>query len=419
MRIKEYGIIICLLLSFCGTAAYAQELRTEIAIDFRVNRTDIDPNYGNNAVHLEEIRTLIENLRHDSTIQITEVAFCGAASPEGSYQLNRRLAHERLTALEHLVRRDIEIPDSIITRNDSYIPWHSLREQISESDFRYRLEVLAILDADSSLVDYHRGNQLIDRRVKLLQQLDQGKAWPLLLNNYFNRMRNASAIFITYKKKMQPEQARMIVPTSEDAVLTPVEIRTEEEEEPSATEKLPWRNQLYVKTNALTLAAGIANLAVEADIVPHWSFTLPVYYSAWDYFKATIKFRTFAIQPELRYWLSRENVGWFAGAHFGLAYYNFALDGDYRYQDHKETTPAVGGGIGIGYRMPINRNNRWHMEFSLGAGFYTLHYDKYYNTPVTSDGLMVESKRTEMWGIDQAAVTFSYSFDFKKKGGKR
>ena len=84
----------------------------------------------------------------------------------------------------------------------------------------------------------------------------------------------------------------------------------------------------------------IANVAAEVDLAKHWSFTLPVYYSTWDYFKSTIKFRTFAVQPEFRNWLSEENDGFFAGAHFGLAYYNFAFDGDYRYQDHNRETPA-------------------------------------------------------------------------------
>lgn len=146
---------------------------------------------------------------------------------------------------------------------------------------------------------------------------------------------------------------------------------------------------------------------------------MPVYYSAWDYFKTTIKFRTFSVQPEFRYWLSENNDGCFAGAHFGLAYYNFAFDGDYRYQDHNRETPSIGGGLSIGYRLPISRNNRWWVEFSLGAGIYSRHYDKFHNTPNTKDGLMIESIKKTYWGIDQAAVSFSYSFDLKKKGGKR
>ena len=180
-----------------------------------------------------------------------------------------------------------------------------------------------------------------------------------------------------------------------------------------------WSRKLHLKTNAIGLGMAIANVAAEVDLAKHWSFTLPVYYSAWDYFKSTIKFRTFAVQPEFRYWLSEENDGFFAGAHFGLAYYNFAFDGDYRYQDHNRETPTIGCGVSIGYRLPISKNNRWRVEFSLGAGVYSNHYDKFHNTPRTKDGLMIESIKKTYWGIDQAAVSFSYSFDLKKKGGKR
>ena len=43
----------------------------------------------------------------------------------------------------------------------------------------------------------------------------------------------------------------------------------------------------------------------------------------------------------------------------------------------------------------------------------------FHNTPRTKDGLMRESIKKTYWGIDQATVSFSYSFDLKKKGGKR
>lgn len=75
--------------------------------------------------------------------------------------------------------------------------------------------------------------------------------------------------------------------------------------------------------------------------------------------------------------------------------------------------------MGIGYRMPISKDNRWRVEFSLGTGVYPLHYDKFRNTPNTKDGLLIESIRKTYWGVDQIAVSFSYMFDLKKKGGKR
>lgn len=306
MRIKKYCITLILLLFGVGIA-HSQERHTEICIDFRVNSTVIDSAYSDNAARMQEMLEFLRTIRQDSTINIIEVSFCGAASPEGSYQLNRKLAQGRLSALEKFIRSEVDIPDSLITYNDSYIPWDYLKSQIEDSGLIRKDEVIA----------------------------------------------------------------------------------------------------------------GKSSVAAEIDLAKHWSFTLPVYYSAWDYFKTTIKFRTFSVQPEFRYWLSENNDGFFAGAHFGLAYYNFAFDGDYRYQDHNRETPSIGGGLSVGYRLPISRNNRWWVEFSLGAGVYSNHYDKFHNTPRTKDGLMIESIKKTYWGIDQAAVSFSYSFDLKKKGGKR
>ena len=180
-----------------------------------------------------------------------------------------------------------------------------------------------------------------------------------------------------------------------------------------------WNRELHVKTNVVGLGLGIANAAVEVDLTKHLSFTLPVYYSAWDYFQSTLKFRTLAVQPEVRYWFHPDNDGWFIGGHFGLGYFNLAFNGDYRYQDHNRETPSMGGGISAGYRTHLSRNKRWKMEFSLGGGVYPSRYDKFHNTSDTKEGLMVESVKKAYWGIDQAAVSFSYSFDLKKKGGKR
>ena len=419
MRIKKYYITLIFLL-FCAVVTYAQDRRTEILVDFRVNSTVIDSTYSDNAVRMQEIIDFLHNIRRDSTINIVEVSFCGAASPEGSDQLNRRLARGRLTALENLVRKEVDIPDSLITRNDSYIPWNYLKKQIEDSDIIRTDEVIAILNESSLLVDYHYPNLHIDRRVVKLQKLDNGKVWQQINKLFFGQMRNASVVFITSKRELSAIQEPIIVqdtvvaePSTE---ITPDTTAIVETIVPKIEE---WNRKLYLKTNALFWGMGMTNAAAEIDLAKHWAFALPVTYSAWNYFTSTVKFRTLAVQPEFRYWFNENNQKFFIGAHFGYAQYNVAVDGNYRYQDHDGKSPALGGGISVGYRMPISKSDKWHIEFSLGAGVYSLHYDKFYNTPNTKDGLMIESVKKTYWGIDQAAVSFSYSFDLKKKGGKR
>lgn len=189
--------------------------------------------------------------------------------------------------------------------------------------------------------------------------------------------------------------------------------QTCQDKEDSVSEE--WIPQLQVKTNAVGLAMAVANLAVEVDFAKHWSFTLPVYYSAWDYFKPTLKFRTFTVQPEVRYWFNRHNEKWFLGAHFGYGYYNFALDGDYRTQDYNRETPSMGGGLSVGYRTHISKNKRWKMEFTLGGGVYDSHYDKFRNE---ENGFLVRTEKKTWYGIDQVAVSFVYSFNLKKGGNR-
>ncbi len=411
--------IFIFILSLTGIISiYAQEKRTEICIDFRVNSRTIDSTYMDNKTRLTEILSSIQQLHQDTTMRVLQVTFCGVASPEGSYQINRRLASQRLEALEQYIRTQIQLPEDIIIRhNETYIPWNYLIAEIGTSDMECKEEILSILRSPSKLVPYY-GNSTVDSRIPALKKLKGGRIWTILNKRYFPKMRNACAVLITMKEEPIKDIIPTPTPISTDTIVV-VPIEPAPQPVPALPQPEGWTRHLYLKSNSLGLGMGIANIAAEIDLAKHWSFTLPVYYSAWDYFKSTIKFRTFAVQPELRYWPSENNNGFFAGAHFGLAYYNFAFDDDYRYQDHNRETPAIGGGFSIGYRLPISKNHRWQVEFSIGGGIYPLHYDKFHNTPNTKDGLMTESIKKTYWGIDQAAVSLAYTFGLKKKGGKR
>ena len=176
----------------------------------------------------------------------------------------------------------------------------------------------------------------------------------------------------------------------------------------SAEEVRHW----YLKTNTIGWGLLIANLAGEMDWGKHWSFVLPVYYSACNYFTSEVKFRTLTLQPELRYWFRNNHTGWYTGVHLGASWFNLAAGGDYRYQDHNRCTPALGGGLNGGYRMPMSKNGRWWLEFSLGAGVYQVDYDKFQNR---KNGAWIANEKKVTFAVDQVAVSVAYRFDKKKK----
>lgn len=164
-----------------------------------------------------------------------------------------------------------------------------------------------------------------------------------------------------------------------------------------------WR----LSTNAVAWGMAITNLGVECDLARRWSVALSLYYSGWNYLKETRKFRTFIIRPEARYWFADGHRGFFAEGHLELAYYNFALPSwKYRIQDRDGRHPALGGGIGLGYRLPL-RNPQWAVEAQVGTGVYHLSYDRFENRP---DGPLHDTRTKTWFGVDNVSVGISFNF---------
>ena len=412
---KLYIILILWLIGF--STSYSQEIRTEISVNFRVNSFVIEPDYLDNSERILEIVNCLQEIKADPNVKLLEVSFCGAASPEGSDQINSNLAKMRLSALEGLIREHIDVPDDIITYKYEYIPWDYLKSEVECSDLQYKDEILGILNEEPRLVDHHIPGHDVDQRVLKLKLLHGGTVWLELFQLYFSRMRNAYVVFVTTDNYEDYHPT-----TGHHSVLIPESIDNLRHYNCSRSHMMdahPSQLHIYLKTNALAWITAISNMAVEVDVAPHWSINLPVYYSAWDYFKSTVKLRTLLFQPEARYWVDPSNSGFFAGAHFGVASYNFAFDSEYRFQDRNGVTPAFGAGVSLGYRIPISNNGRWNAEFSLGAGAYSLHFDVFENTPDVKDGKWLSDRKMTYVGLDQASLSFSYSFDLKRKGGRR
>ena len=381
-----------------------------------INIEKLDSSFVDNAERMETIEEFLTGLRDDSLVHVTGVDFRGTASPDGAYDFNVWLSENRLRTFKELINRYIDIPDSLIKAQTTAIPWDEFRASVAASDIPKRDEVLAVIDEDARLVPYFN-NRRIDARLLKLKSMDRGAVWETLKKPILFDLRYGDAVFyyeypLPLTMATLPVEAPGIVP---EPVIFPV------------PEYCTWTPRIYVKSNLLGWLAAQVNFALEIDMAPHWSFNFPIYYSCWDYFKSTIKFRTLTYQPEFRYWprwgCGDGNDGFFVGAHFGLSYYNFAVDGPYRYQDRNGRRPAIGGGLALGYRMPISDNKRWHVEFSAGAGVYALDYDVFRNTPNYKDGEWVRRKKKTFYGLDQAAITFSYNFGLTrytrsyKKGG--
>lgn len=158
---------------------------------------------------------------------------------------------------------------------------------------------------------------------------------------------------------------------------------------------------MALKTNIAYDALAVANLAFEIQCSKHISVELPVMFSGWDV-SSEHAVRTFAIQPEGRWWLKAAGAGHFFGVHAHMALFNVKWD-ENRYQDTGR--PLLGAGVSYGYKLPFSRH--WGAEFTLGAGYANMKYDTYYNI---DNGAKIETKSRNYWGITRVGLSLSYQF---------
>lgn len=379
---------------------------------FTLGSADITQDTG-----LDRLSISIDSLLANGSLM--NINIVGSASPEGPEELNRRLALERAEGVRRYLRKKGRIPQQVFNVTSIGENWDGLRRMIANGALTGNAQKSALKIIDET--------PDIAQREKLLRELNGGKEWNTLMVNVFPHLRTAD-VAVEYddgiiNMSVGEKGTSMPVATAkaqenppvyiEDAVMEVVA-----EEAPAApVEDDGWQRHGYVKTNLPAIAFFMVNAAVEFDLAPHWSLTIPVYWSPFNYVHSDRKYRLLVAQPEARYWPRRQNSGFFIGAHVGGGYYNFAFGGENRYQDHDRNSPAYGGGISVGYRFRFTRSQRWLMEVTVGGGVYRLDYDIFDNV---HNGLITGRRQRTFYGVDNAAVSIAYMFDMgKKKGGKK
>jgi len=143
----------------------------------------------------------------------------------------------------------------------------------------------------------------------------------------------------------------------------------------------------------------------DVQVSEHFSVELPVLWCPW-YVSSEHAIKTFTVQPEARYWLSKPGKGHFFGVHAHVGWFNVKWNRD-RYQDTDR--PLLGAGISYGYLLPFNEH--WAGEFTLGAGYANMRYDTYYNI---DNGARIDTRTKNYWGITRVGLSVVYRFNLKK-----
>lgn len=408
-------LLLSLLLLPVAASAQADNTITTadtvgVKVYFRQGYSRLQPAFRGNGIRLDEFMRRVSEMNADSTARLNSIDIVAYASPEGPYTLNKKLARKRAENISAYLRGNMPfLSGSLFNVQPKGIDWNGLAAMVEASDMRYRSEVLNILRNVPETT--YRNGRLVDSRLKRLMDLRGGRPYNYLLTHFFPELRAAGAYVVCDFVRIAQPAIPINKPNEANGANEANEV---DAAIPVATE-LPERDydRWAIKSNALYLAAGVANIGGEYAFHPHWSVDLPLVYSPYTIARR-YRMRFLYIQPEARYWLDRPMKGHFFGVHLHAGVFNVSLDDKNRYQSEKG---FHGGGISYGYAMPLSR--RWSMEFTVGVGYAFTKYCTYYNVP---NGIRYEKDLPyHYWGLTKLGLNFVYRFGDKcgkTKSGK-
>lgn len=378
-NLSRISIAVCLaimgIIATIAPCAASSSKPLEYTVFFPINSSRIRTDFGDNK---QVISALIKHFR-DATrdsIKVGKIAIHSLASPDGRTAFNRKLIRDRHQALARLLSDSCAIPMQQIIFKESEIPVQGVILLIKEQKPSYCDTVIPILQQ----IDTNNPGS-IEKGMRTIKSLG-GTIWKQISTDILPQFRYASVALPT-PLKLLGTQLSLTPPASlfTSPVITPPDTLSHgvcSTFGTSVTTAVSHTPSLALGTNLFEAAFAIANLHADYRWTPHFSSSLSLHYSCWNYGTETRKFRLAAIATEFRWWLKPSGMGLFSAINLGTGIYNVVWD-NIRWQDPKGGLPALGAGAKIGYRLPLFNSPRWVLDLSAGAAIYRIRYDEFRN----------------------------------------
>lgn len=373
---KHYLILLLALIA--GTSiSHAEIDKDSVKVHFRVSHTEIDPDFHNNGSTLDSIfrKLVTDSLLSGPTRKLKSVTVTGAASPEGSVELNRRLSEKRAHAIFDEFRHRASMSDSLTRFRYLGRDWKGLLHAVeNDTDVPYKEDVLNLLERINS-------KQSPSHPLAELKHLHGGEPYAYLHDNLFPELR-ASRLVVEYER-LHPQFIIPSMPLTISGIEAhPIPVKVEA---PARVIKKVCRPfYMGLKTNMLYDALLIPNIGAEFYIGRNWSVTGDWMYGWWDRDATHYYWRAYGGTVGARRWFGKQAdakplTGHHIGLFAGVITYDFELGhggimGGLPHGTLWDRCNFISG-VEYGYSLPVAR--RLNIDFTLGIGYMSGKYLKY------------------------------------------
>ena len=404
-------------------------------IRFRVNSTELQPDDPFIRLYTEMLVPRLQSM----SMELKQVFVRGAASPEGPYLNNVRLARERTRRLIDYINAQLG------SYSDAGPP---IRSTSVTEDYGRLVKMMGeAQDADygkvNSVWQSCQGDEACCKR--RLMALEGGRVWRRLVKQYFPALREARVILL-FARRQEPKPEPVIAPVDTMPALPPVSHVEVKEPEPVlvVVDTVPAEEPVrYVRRH---LIAARTNLVHDLLYVPQfgWAYGANIqleYYPLRGHYTMNAGF-TFTnhrhwqdykffqlrdLQLEVRRYF--RGGGEFIGPYLGL----YAQGTKYGIGFSKTKGwegEGGGGGLSVGYTCRLNRKGSLRLELSASFGLFITRYDPYvYGNPFNreedglyyyeyygnADNFQERNHRWTWFGPTNAGIHITYDIIYRKK----
>jgi len=171
-------------------------------INFELNKYKILYNYKNNAQVLDEVERIVNELRNDKNLTITEFSITGYASPEGVPQHNMTLSENRARSFVSYLMDKYTINAAMIKTDWKGEDWDGLRKVVEDLHLDNKEQILDVLSETDVMV-----------RKNKLKQLNGGETYRMLLKDYYPPLRRNEYTISYIAKPFSIDEAKETIRT--------------------------------------------------------------------------------------------------------------------------------------------------------------------------------------------------------------
>lgn len=198
---KEYGFIAPLSdferQSATNRDIFIDDNRDQsLTIYFRQSERKVDPTFRGNQKSIGDILYAINTLQASKDSKISHIVIAGFASPEGNLDFNERLAYNRAIALRDYIGAQTGVDNGLIDIYNGGVDWYGLSLAVKKSNLPEKDQVLHIIE--NTPVNNRAGQP---GRHNQLKQLNGGRTYTRLMNEFYPELRNATYIRIYYENR--------------------------------------------------------------------------------------------------------------------------------------------------------------------------------------------------------------------------